>query len=196
MGANTHLAHVASYGYKTATAATAFTQTIPGRPGERLAIRAYSFGCGATATNAYFMQVLGSGTVATAVASGGSVLTMDEEIGPSSNALAANDWIAVVQDDGSYHFSIVGVVTTSVNITLCTVVTDTIADGNTIYDLGVYSDTGHYLIKLTITTGDHKELDGGIMYAGAKGYPMIIYHANDAAAAGSLRYVTCDYLDV
>ena len=196
MGANTHLAAVAAYGYKTATTATAITQTIPGRPGKRLAIRAYSFGCGATATNAYFMQVLGSGAVATDVASGGSVITMDAEIGPSGNALAASDWVAIVQDDGTYHFSIVGVVTTSCNITLCTVVTDTIADGNAIYDLGVYGDTGHYLIKLTATTGDHAELDGGIMVAAAKNYPMICYHANDAAAAGSIRYIMCDYLDV
>ena len=196
MAANIHLEHVAAYGYKTATAATAITQTIPGRPGERLAVRAYSFGCGATATNAYFMQVVGSGTIAAAVASGGSTLTMDAEIGSSSNALAANDWIAVVQDDGTYHFSIVGVVTTSVAITLCTVVTDTIADGNAIYDLGVYSDTGHYLIKLTATSGSSAELDGGIMYAAANGYPMICYHANDAAGAGSIRYLTLDYLNL
>lgn len=197
MGANTHLEHVAAYGYKTASTATAFTQTIPGRPGERLAIRAYSIGCGGTATNAYFQQVLGSGTIGTAAAAEATTLTLSAEIGPSSNALAAADWICVVQDDGTYHFSIVGVVTTSVAITLCTAVTGAIAAGNAIYDLGVAADTGHYLIKLTATTGDHLEMDGGIMYAAAKGYPMIFYHANDSSSlAAGLRYLTVDYLDV
>jgi len=70
------------------------------------------------------------------------------------------------------------------------------AIGNNFYQLGVAGDDGNYLVKLTITTGDHLELDGGIVYAPGKGYPIIVQHANDAAAAGSIRYVTVDYLDV
>ena len=195
MGANTHLEHVVGYGYNTESAATAIQRNIPGRPGERIAIRAYSFGCGGTATNAYFLQVQGTTTLGSTVAVGGSTLALAAAL-PAAYIWTALDWLAVVQDDGTYHFSKVGAVTTSVAITLCTVTTVAAAAGNIVYQLGVAADNGQYLIKLTVTTGDHKELDGGIMYAPGKGYPMICQHANDAAAAGSIRYITVDYLNV
>lgn len=195
MGANTHLAAVAGYGYDTETAATAIQRNIPGRPGERIAIRGYSFGCGGTATNAYFLQVQGATTLAAVAAAGASTLTLTAAM-PLAYVLTALDWVAIVQDDGSYHFSKVGVATTSVAITLCTVTTVAAAIGNNFYQLGVAGDDGNVLIKLTVTTGDHDELDGGIFYAPGKGYPMIAQHANDAAAAGSIRYITVDYLDI
>ena len=58
-----------------------------------------------------------------------------------------------------------------------------------------YSDTGHIKYKLGTSAQTTKELDGGIFYADSKYDPMIVYHANDAAAAGSIDYITVDYIN-
>lgn len=195
MGANVYLEGVAGYGYDTESPATVIQRNIPGRSGERIAIRGYSFGCGGTATNAYFLQVQGTTTLAALAALGASTLTLTAAM-PTDYVLTALDWVCIVQNDGTYHFSKIGVATTSVAITLCTVTTVAAAAGSKFYQLGVAADDGTYLIKLTVTTGDHLELDGGILYAPGKGYPMIAQHANDAAAAGSIRYISVDYLNV
>jgi hypothetical protein len=195
MGANTFLESVVGYGYDTEAAATVIQRNIPGRSGERIAIRGYSFGCGGTATNATFLQVQGTTTLAAVAAAGASTLTLTAAM-PAAYIVTALDWVCIVQDDGTYHFSKIGAVATSVAITLCTVTTVAAAIGNAFYQMGVAADEGQYLIKLTITTGDHLELDGGILYAPGKGYPMIAQHANDAAAAGSIRYIMVDYLNV
>jgi len=194
MGANVYLESVASFGYKTEAAATVITQDVDGKPGKRIAIRAFGFRCGATATNVYFMQVLGSTTTTGAVASGGSEMTLTAEPGPSGNSLATNDILVYVQDNGDYVFSKVKSLAT-LTVTLCTVATGAMAAGNTVYNMGIYSDTGHIPYKLTISTQTTKELDGGIFYATAKGYPMRIQHANDATLAGSIDYVTVDFLN-
>lgn len=194
MGANVYLDSVAGYGYKTESAATAITQDIPGKPGKRIAVRAFGFKCGATATTVTFMQGLGSGTTSAAAASGASQITLTAEIGPSGNSVAANDILAIVQDNGTYLFTKCRSVAT-LTLDLCTVLSGAAAAGAAVYDLGVAADTGNSPYVLTISTQTTAVLDGGIFYGKGKGYPMRVNHANDAAAAGSISYITIDYIN-
>ena len=194
MGANVYLDSVDAKGYDTQTAATVIAHNIAGKSGKKIAIRAFGCTAGATATKVYFMTSLGSTTVATAAASGASELTLTAQP-VSGNNLAANDWICVVQDNGAYHFSKVFSVVGYDPISLCTVLTGAVAALNTIYDLGIFSDDGHFPFLLTASVQSTKEIDGGVFYSG-RGEPMRVEHANDAAAAGSIDYVTIDYLDI
>ena len=197
MGANVYLESVASYGYSgVATIVTCLTQEIPGRTDKRIAIRAFGFMAGGTVSNFYFQQSLGKTTLLAVVASGGSTLSLSAEPGPSGNSLAAGDYIAVIQDDGSYHFSAVGAVTGLSGIVLCTVVTDSIAIGKTIYDLGVCGDTGQIIVRTTTASAEEsRELDGGIFYGTEKGSPMMAYNACDASGAEAFNFITVDYIN-
>jgi len=197
MGANVYLESVASYGtIGTATSTTALTVEIPGRSGKRIAIRAFGFMAGGTCEAVQFMQSLGKTTLLAVVASGGSTLSLSGEPGPSGNSLATSDYIAVIQDDGSYHYSVVGAVTGLSGIVLCTVVTDSIAIGQTVYDLGAKGDTGHInWAPTTVSVLNKESIDGGIFYGTEKGSPMLF--SGDSAATGleEICYITVDYIN-
>lgn len=194
MGANVYLEDVASYGFSSAAPSTAIKQYIPGKSGKRIAIRAWGAQCGATATYLYFMQVLGRTTLNGAHSSGitTSITLSAEPV--SGNTLATNDWIAFEMDDGTIHFTYVTGGSYR-SLTVNDAFDDTAADGNRVWAFMAYSDSGHIKYKLATSAQTTKEVDGGIYYADAKYDPMIVYHANDAAAAGSIDYVTVDYIN-
>jgi len=198
MGANVYLESVASYGYiATGTSVTALTQEIPGRTGKRIAIRAFEFLAGGTAEIVYFMQSLGKTTLAadmTAVTL--TIMNLTGEPGPTGNSLAAGDYICVVQDDGTYHFSAVGAVTGLSTIVLCTLAGGSTAAGAVVYDLGVYGDTGHIRYKMATTSaGNGEEIDGGIFYGTEKGSPMRVHNLCAATGSEAQHFITVDYIN-
>ena len=195
MGANTYLTAAASFGYNTESAATAITQGIQPRSGERIAIRAFGLTAGTSATDVYFMQVLGTSKLSSAVASGattGFVLTSQPV---SGNTLASNDYVGIMVDDGTCHFSMVATGTYT-DFSLSTALDDSAAAGNAVYFFGVYGDEGHLRWNVAASTQDTANIDGGIFYANAKGYPMFVFHRNSVAgSAGSIDYLTVDYIN-
>ena len=196
MGANVYLKGVSAIGYKTATAATAIVQYIQPKSGARIAVRAFGMTCGATATNAYFMSPLGgSHALSAAVASGATTgFATAAEIQTAANPLSSGDYVAVELDNGQYQFTTVATGTYAA-FSLSAALTDTVAAGNSVYGFGVATDTGHYRIVLTVSVQTTLSLDGGVVYGSAKGAPMIVYHNNDAAAAGSQDFVAVDFID-
>ena len=194
MGSNVYLEDVASYGYDTEAAATAIRLNIPGKAGKRIAIRAWGAQCGATATYMYFMRVLGRTTVNGAQASGITTQIVLTDATYGGATLATNDWLAFKMDDGTVHFSYVTGGTYR-SLTINDALDDTMADGNEVWAFMAYGDEGHLKYKLTTSAQTTGELDGGMFYADAKGDPMIVYHANDAAVAGSIDYVTVDFIN-
>ena len=192
MGSNTYLTAVTNLGYSTESAATAITAGIDPRAGARIAIRAFGFNCGATATSVYFMQSLGSSTISTAVVSGATTAFV---VAADMNTLASNDYIGIELDNGDYQYTTVASGTYS-DFSIADALTDMVAAGNTVHSFGIYSDTGHTRFVLTVSVQTSKELDGGVIFASGKNKPMLIYHANDAAAAGSINYVTVDYINI
>ena len=190
MGSNVYLTHVKSYGYQTQTTGTDIIQDIPGRPRERIAIRAFGFTCAGTATEVVFMQALTKTTTTADAASGASQIAVTAAVG----SMAATDVLVIVEDTGNYLFSICRSVAT-LTIDLCTNLTGAAASGATVYNMGVYSDDGHVNYLLTASVQTTEELDGGLIYADAKGYPMRVHHVNDAAADGKINYITVDYIN-
>jgi len=197
MGANVYLESVASYGYSgVATSVTCLTQEIPGRVGKRIAIRAFGFMSGGTASNWYFMQSLGKTTLLADCAATLTNLNLTGEPGPSGNSLAAGDHVCVVRDDGTYEFGVVGAVTGLSTIVLCTLLSGSTAAGAIVYDLGIYSDTGHISYRMNSTTAvNSKELDGGIYYGTEKGSPMRLHSLCDATGAEAINWLTVDYIN-
>lgn len=192
--ANVYLTAVDSFGDSGEGASSEIIKNIPGRPGERISIRAFAFYGGSTAVDFYFMQVLGTTTLVAAVASGGSTLNLTTQ--PLSSAdLAANDFLCIVQDNGVYHFSKIGAYTAISSLVLCTVLTGAAAIGNTVYDFHIYSDVGHHRIPMSATTELERKLDGGIIYGAAKGYPMMLYNLQAVTTAAQMRYLTVDYIN-
>jgi hypothetical protein len=194
MGQVGYIQAVASLGYKTEGAATAIVQQIDPVSGQRAAVRAFGFTAGATATSAYFMQTQGETTVKTKILSGattGVVLT-GEPI--STNALASNDYIGIMLDTGKMHVSKVATGTYSM-LSLTTATTGDAAAGNAVYFFGAYGDTGHVRVLCAASAQTARANDGGIVYGAGKGWPMLVWHNNDAAAAGSQDYVAVDYIN-
>ncbi len=190
MGANVYLTHVKSFGYQTQTTGTDIIQDIPGRPGERIAIRAFGFTCAGTVTEVVFMQALTKTTTTAVAASGASQIAVTAAVG----SMSAGDVLVVVEDTGNYLFSICRSVAT-LTIDLCTNLSGAAASGATVYNMGIYSDDGQINYLLTASTQTEKALDGGIFYANAKGYPMRVHHTNDALGDGNIDYLTVDYIN-
>ena len=195
MGSNVYLESVGSYGYKTESAATVIYHGIQPKAGKRIAIRAFGMTAGTSATNGHFLQVLGTTTVGTAITSGATVgLVLAAEPG-GANTLASNDYIAIQVDDGTTHFSKVATGTYA-NFSLSTAIDDTAAAGNSVWFFGAYGDSDHLKVVITASTKKTGDVDGGMFYGAAKGYPMIAFHVNDVSgSAGSIDYVTVDYIN-
>ena len=198
MGANVYLESVASYGYiSTGTSVTALVQEIHGRTGKRIAIRAFEFMAGTgTAEIVYFMQSLGKTTLLADTAATLTNINIAAEP-VSGNSLAAGDYVCVVLDDGHYHFSKIGAITSGLSvIALCTDLTGSVSLGQTVYDLGVYGDTGHIRYKMATTgAGNGEAMDGGIFYGTEKGSPMIAYEHCAAVGAEAQHFITVDYIN-
>ena len=200
--ANTWMKDGFSAGYKVQSAtATALTQEIDRVAGARIAIRAFGFSCGDVATSLYFLQTLNTTTVNGAVASG--LVTINVTSGDVSGSVTGTtgpltsdiDYVAITLDNGDLQFELLESVASTLIYTT-NALEDTVADGNVVYALGYPGDEGHSEYLLTVSTQNTKELDGGIVYGRAKGYPMMIYHLSAGATAlGSLDYLTVDYIN-
>ena len=195
MGANTYLAGVTSLGYKTEAASTAIQQEISPRPGARITIRAFGFTCGASATSVYFMQALGQSTMAGAVASGllvGMALAAEPSAGVT---MGTNDIVCLELDDGTFQYTTLASGGWS-DFSIADALEDDVAAGNKVWQFGVHTDDGHIRFNLTASVQTSKAVEGGIFYAKSKNRPMIVYHVNDGVAAGSIDYVSIDYINV
>jgi len=198
-GANVYLLAVDQVGYKTESAATVITQQIDPVSGSRIAIRAFSLACGGTATDVYFMLAMGVGTISTAVVSGATVgLIIGAEPQSTGNPLSSNDYVLIELDDGSYQLTTVATGAYT-GFSISDALQDTVAVGNKVWAFGIYSDTApirHVRVYLSSTSASTtREEDGGVIFGSARGYPMMVYHLNDAAAAGAIDYVTVDYIN-
>ena len=197
MGANTYLAAVGSYGYKTESAATAIEHNIDPRAGERISIRAAQFFAGtATASSVYFLQSLGSSTIATAVASNATTGFALAAEPVAANALASYDKVCIELDNGDFQYTSTASGTWS-DFSIAAALTDTVAAGNRVWSFGIATDTGHLRFALTHSVANTlTAVDGGVLYASGKNQPLIVHMLNDSAAAGYISYVTVDYINI
>lgn len=197
MGMNVYLENVASYGYKScATAAATCQQNIDGSSGGRVAIRAFGFTCGSVATSLYFMKVAGTTTTDGATASNSSTVKLASLlITAAAASLAVLDHICILQDNGTYHFTTCGSIGVA-TIEIVDALTDTVADGKSVWGFGVEGDNGHIAYAMAANAQATKDLEGGVFYGAGRGQPMIIKHLSDTSSTvGSLDYVTAGYIN-
>ncbi len=197
MGMNVFLEDVASYGYKPcASAAATMVQTVDGRSGSRIAIRAFGFTCGSVATSLHFMKVAGTTTSDGATASGSTTVKLTAKtITAAAAALTALDHLCFQMDNGVYHFTNVvsmGVATVEIVDQLV----DTMKDGNTVWGFGVESDNGHIAYAMAANTQALNDLEGGIFYGNGLRQPMIIKQLSlTSSTIGSFDYATVGYIN-
>ena len=195
MGANVYLESVGSYGYNTEAAATVITQGIQPVSGKRIAIRAFGLTAGTSATDVYFMQSLGDSTLSAAVTSGATTGLALAAVPYATDALASNDYVGIMVDDETCHFTKVATGTYA-DFSISTALDDSAASGNKVYFFGVYGTEGHLRWNVAASTQDTADIDGGIFYASGKGKPMFVFHRNSVAgSAGSIDYITVDYIN-
>ena len=201
MGSNTYLVTPSSKGHTTGSTATAITQIIEPRAGERIAIRAFGFTAGTAISSVYFMQELGASTLTTLVASGATTGFVLNDTLVTGNLMGTSDYVALELDNGVYQVTTLATGASS-NFSINTALTDDMAAGKSVRYFGIFSDTPHIKFSLdaavgTVKAQTTKELDGGIFFSNSVGRAMLIYHANDTAASpGDIDYVTIDYINV
>jgi len=143
----------------------------------------------------YFLQSLGDSTIGTTLASGVQV-GMAVAAEPNSDIpMSTSDIVCIELDDGTFQYTTLASGGWS-DFSIDDALQDTVAAGNRVFQFGIATDNGHLKFNLTASVQTTKELDGGIFRANATNKPMIIYHANDAAAAGSNDYVSVDYINI
>jgi len=197
MGLNVYLEAVGSVGYKAAsTTALGSVTQIDGKPGKRLAITAFGFqDTGAVAVpDLYAMKSLEQTTISAAVASGATTITTNAFA--TAPATAGN--IVVVLDNGTYQWLTVASTATTTSVPISSALTDTVAAGNPVYFLNVYSTAGHYRVKGS-AAGAQKAvaLEPGIFYGATKGSPMIVHVIAAASTAlCQLDYASYGYINV
>ena len=201
MGSNTYLATPSSKGHTTGSTATAITQMMEPRAGERIAIRAFGFTAGTAVSSVYFMQELGASDLTNTVASGATTGFVLDNTLVAGNLLGTADYVALELDDGTYQVVTIATGASS-NFSISAALTDDMAAGKSVRYFGVFGDTPHIKFNLdaavgTVKAQTAKELDGGIFYSNGVGKAMLVYHANDTAASpGDIDYLTIDYINV
>jgi len=196
-----------TYGYKTITAtAERLTQGIPGHAGQRIAVKGFSFTCGNnTSTVLTFMNTIAESNIVSTIAAGDTekIVLLSNAIGggtdgagnPVASALASGDYIGVIQDDGSTHFTRVHSITNS-TIQVSVAFTDTVADGAVVYGMGAASDVDQMHLSVKHATETVKSLEGGLFYGKEKDYPMMLHYLSlNTSSMASLNYLTVQYIN-
>ena len=204
MGLNAYLEDVKSYGYTpAATGAATMKIDITGISGQRIVIRAFGFTCGDVLGDLYFMQVQNTTNLAAMTPSGNttilcSTLTFVKDATGADAVLAANDFLVIKLEDGTYHFTQCDSVSGNTTVEFFQALTASAAAGAIVYGFGAPSDAGHIRYNCTLTqTQISKELYDGLYYGEAKSYPMIVYHqaAGSTASAVSIDWLTIGYIN-
>ncbi len=198
MGLNAYLEAADSYGYTIATTSLLATiHYIHPRSGKRISVLAYGATGGNTATSLYFMQTLGATTVSVAGVSGATTIEFTANPGPSGNAMATGDYVCVAKDNGTYQFGTIADDSpiASLRFQLSAALEDTLAVGNALYMLGVYSDTGQIKVVLTASTQATGSSDIGRFFGEARGYPMMAYIPPAGSVPGSIDYLSIGFMN-
>lgn len=196
MGLNAYLEGVGAVGYTTGTTALGAWVTIDGKPGKRLAIQSYDLNprLGGTATVGYVQHGREYATISSSGgASGATTLTVATFV--TAPATGAN--VVVVLDNGTYQWLTVASTASTTSVPISSALTDD-ANGNAIYDLGVYSASGNPQIQPANTNTAAQSYGApGLFFGKFKGCPMRVGLINTAASlSATVDYVTYGYINV
>lgn len=189
----------------TQTAATLIQTLIPSRPNLITRLTALYYSDTGTAHTLTFLRPLGKTTCVGANASGQAVVNIAANPGTTagyggiSNAIAANDFVAIREADGITRFYKVSSVAT-LAITLTSNLVSGTVGGEPFWFFGITTDTdgrtGKAHPKFLGGAGTAQKAfsndSGGIIASLGKDEP-ILFNSNNATNAGTLDYWTWSY---
>jgi len=197
MGANVLLVSSTQKGYLAGTATAALiVHNINPRSGARISIRAFQATCSESVSTLYFQPAWGYTTVATTAASGATSITLSGAPDDGAHAFASGDQFCLQLNDGTFHFASATNWNATTNVLVCSslALTGSATAGNRCWSLGIYTDAHVARYRLTVSTANTKELDGGIIKAPTKFSPMMVTHDNVGSQVSAVQYITVDYL--
>lgn len=160
----------------TESAGTVIVQMVqPQADYHKMSISRLTITAVTTAQTLYVMKVLGRTTLSAAAAASQKVVNITADPG----SIAANDYLAIQNDDGTWFYDIVASVST-LAITMTTNVATALASGNRVLFYGVHTD-GHE--TAAVPAGENTWEDDVAYWASNHGEPIILYLTNATNAA-------------
>lgn len=186
---------------QTQTAGTLIVQLIPPHREGVTRITKAVYTAAATAHTMTIARAIGRTTASSAAASGQAVINLTADPNTSvggSNAIAANDILAIRETDGVTRKYVVSSVST-LAITLTTNLTAGAASGADVWSFGVLGDTdprsgaAHPTLTLPASaTTTYEDREAGVMASFARDEPLWV-SINNATNAGTLVQLSYAY---
>lgn len=184
---------------------TAIRQLVPPHRLGFTRITKLVYTCAGTAHTVTVLRPIGKTTVASAGAAGQAVVNLTADPGLAaayggiSNALAANDLVAIrTASDGITRLYVVSSVST-LAITMTTNLVVAVAAGDTVWNFGITTDTDGRtgaahpaLLPPASATTSYEDREGGVVSSLAKDEPLLV-NSNNATATGTLAQVSWCY---
>jgi len=182
----------------TAAAGTRFRFLIPPRLRGYTRVSKLVYTAGATAHTVTACRPIGKTTASAASTATATVINLNADPGPSGNALAANDLLAVRETDGVTRLYTVSSVAT-LSITLTGGLTAGLAAGGSVWNFGVTGDTDPTIGRAHPTwrgvasdTSTYEDREGGVV-AGHEADAPILIDSDNATDQGYLDLLSWSY---
>jgi hypothetical protein len=165
---------------------------IDGKPGKRLGIVAYGVTPKLSPTSFTVLQCIEHSTVSAAVASGATTITATA----FTTAPATGATFVIVLDNATYQWLTVASTASTTSVPISSALTDTLAAGNKLYNLGIPGVDGHNVIPLVASTYKENDCEAGLFWSNFRGAPIKVNFYSADSSAAAIDYVTYVYTNV
>lgn len=187
------------FGTATATAGTVVNILVPPTRDAITRVTQVRYTAAATAHTVTALRSIGTTTAAATAAISQAVVNLTANPGPSGNALAANDWVAIRHSaDGITRLYQVSSIST-LAVTMTANFTVAVAAGDKVWMFGVAADTdprtatAHPGLAMgAAATTTFTDDNSGVACGHAKDEPVLL-QSNNATNAGTFNLVTAVY---
>jgi hypothetical protein len=177
-------------GYSALATAGTITHNIDGLQGKRIVVTSVGVTPGEVANPFYFMVPRGWTTLSAAAATAATGVTLVTD----PTGMGTSDVCVIVLDDGTYQWTTIAASAVTVGH-LTSTLTSSAAAGNRFYDMGVYTDDGHFRIATTASTQKVLEQADGYFYGSVKGGPMRFHFQVTSSGSSHVDFINYVFVD-
>jgi len=185
-----------SVGRKTETAGTVINRLVPPKPNAFTRVTTLRYTAAGTAHIVTAMAPLGKTTLSAAAAASQAVIVLTAQpVTDGTNNVAANDWLAWDNGDGTYSFGQVSSVS-GLTITMTANLPKAVAAGQTVWMFGAIGDTNPYtgfvhpgFTGTASATETYTDTVAGVFSSNNKFEPLLL-QSDNATAAGTMQLVS------
>jgi hypothetical protein len=186
-----------AYGTKTATAGTAIVRVVPPRSDKRAVVWTLRYKNSTTEHTLTVMVAMANTTLTTEAASGQAVINLTAQLtATDGSVLAANDYVAVQHEDGSWDGYKVSSIS-GLAVTLATNLAKKVLKTSAVFMMGAPGASGDHPDRVyTLEASETMTLGGeyGVGTADKNNQPILI-HVDNITAAGKLQWVSYGYVN-